>query len=231
MGLTIRLRKYLSIQLIQSAAYFSREAGNKEQNAVSPNTPDYVQHQSYVIGAILTASGFLEAYINELFSDAAEDHKEHLRPLGEEVIDVLGRMWRRGIPRTARSSSILNKYEVFLDLTRKEAFDREAPIYQDVQAMITLRNALMHYKPEWMLAGNTMPSQPTDTHKLEKHLKGKFKINPLTGAGNPFYPDKCLGHGCAQWCVESSVKFVDAFCEKLGTKPTFDHVRATLNTK
>jgi hypothetical protein len=62
-------------------------------------------------------------------------------------------------------------------------------------------------------------------------LQGKFNLNPLTGAGNPFYPDKCLGHGCAEWAVNSSIKFVDEFFEKLGSTPVFDHVREQLKTK
>jgi hypothetical protein len=226
----VKSRKYLSIQFVQSAAYFTREAKKRELNGAPPSKPDYLRHQSYVIGAIWMASGFLEAYINELFSDAAEDCREFLNPLEKEVIDLLGRMWKRGIPRTARYP-ILEKYEVFLDLAHKKAFDRGVAPYQDVQVMIDLRNALMHYEPEWMPDGGTAPLQPTDVHKLEKRLKGKFKINPLTGAGNPFYPDKCLGHGCAKWCVESSMSLVDGFCETLGTKPTFDHVRDTLNTE
>jgi len=229
-SVTVKSRTYLSIQFVQSAAYFTREARGKELSGSHPGKPDYYQHRSYIIGAIWMASGFLEAYINELFSDAAENYREFLNPLEKEVIDLLGRMWKRGIPRTARYP-ILEKYEVSLDLAHKKAFDRGVAPYQDVQVMIDIRNALMHCEPEWMLDGSTAPLQPTDVHKLEKRLKGKFKLNPLTGAGNPFYPDKCLGHGCAKGCVESSVSLVDEFCERLGTKPTFDHVRATLNTE
>jgi len=230
----VKSRKYLSIQFVQSAAYFTCEAKRRELNGAPPSKPDYLQHQSYVIGAIWMASGFLEAYINELFSDAAEDYREFLNPLEKEVIDLLGRKWKQGIPRDkprGEGSRILQKYEVFLDIAHKTAFDREVPPYQDVQVMIDLRNALMHYEPEWMLNVSTAPLQPTDMHKLEKRLKGKFELNPLTGAGNQFYPDKCLGHGCAKWCVESSMSLVDQFCKRLGTKPTFDHVKATLNTE
>lgn len=230
----VKSRTYMSIQFVQSAAYFAREARKMELNGSGPSKPDYFQHRSYVIGAIWMASGLLEAHINELFSDAAENCREFLNPLEEEVVDLLGRKWKQGIPRDKPRgvrSRILQKYEVFLDLAHKTAFDREVPPYQDVQVMIDLRNSLMHYEPEWMLNGSTAPLQPTDVHILEKGLKGKFKMNPLTGAGNPFYPDKCLGHGCAKWCVESSVSLVDEFCKRLGTKPTFDHVRATLNTE
>ncbi len=230
----VKSRKYLSIQFAESAAYFTREAKKRELNGVRPGKPDILQHQSYVIGAIWMASGLLEAYINELFSDAAEDYREFLDPLEKEVIDLLGRNWKQGILRDrpkGEGSRILRKYEVFLDIGHKTAFNREISPYQDVQVMIDLRNALMHYEPEWMLDGSTVPLQPPDVHKLEKRLKGRFKTNPLTGAGNPFFPDKCLGHGCAKWCVDSSVGLVDRFCERLGTKPTFDHVRATLNTE
>lgn len=229
-GVTVKSRKYLSIQLVQSAAYFAREAGKREANNTPPSRPDYLEHQSYVIGAIWMATGFLEAHINELFSDAAECYMEHLNPLDKDVIDLLGRMWRRGIPKTARYR-ILEKYEVFLDLANRKGLDRRVAPYKDAQAMIDLRNTLMHYQPAWMPDGSTAPPQPTDVHRLETQLKGKFKKNPLAGVGSPFYPDKVLGYGCARWCVESSIRFVDEFCKGLGTRPTFDHVRATLGTE
>ena len=82
-SVTVKSRKYLSIQLVQSAAYFAREAEKREASNTPPNKPDYLQHQSYVIGAIWMATGFLEAHINELFSDAAEDYKEHPEPIGQ----------------------------------------------------------------------------------------------------------------------------------------------------
>jgi hypothetical protein len=62
-------------------------------------------------------------------------------------------------------------------------------------------------------------------------LGGKFIANPLTGQDNPFYPDKCLGHGCAEWAVNSSVKFNDDFFSRMGLLSSYDPVCDKLNTK
>jgi hypothetical protein len=40
-----------------------------------------------------------------------------------------------------------------------------------------------------------------------------------------------MSHGCAKWAVESSVKFVDDFCGRMGLTPVFDGVRRSLATE
>ena len=70
-----------------------------------------------------------------------------------------------------------------------------------------------------------------DAHKFESALKSRFAQNRITGARNPYYPDKLLGHGCAEWAVNNSIRFVDEFCRRLGIDSRFDHVREKLDTK
>jgi hypothetical protein len=67
-----------------------------------------------------------------------------------------------------------------------------------------------------------------DLHRFEKALHGKFTLNPIPGPGNPFYPDRCLGQGCAAWAVSSSVAFANEVFRRLTVKATFDHVRTEL---
>jgi hypothetical protein len=110
----------------------------------------------------------------------------------------------------------------------KDQFDRGAQPYQDVRHLIELRNALMHYEPKDVVSP---PRNQQERHKFEKALKGRFPKNPFMGRGNAFYPDKCLGHGCAAWAVGSSVDFIDQFCEKIGIEPTYRSIRAILITE
>jgi hypothetical protein len=83
--------------------------------------------------------------------------------------------------------------------------------------LIRLRNELIHYKPRNL-------ASPT-VHRLEKRLTGRFATNKLmTGAGNSFFPDHCLGHGCAEWSVTSSEMYMNAFFADLGIVPNYQRV-------
>lgn len=223
-----RFRIYFSIQHIQASSLFARKAYHLEQQ-YSLNSAGTIlsEHRAYVTNAILSSVSFLEANINELYSDCADSRKKD--GLDSQTIAIMGKLWHRGIPRSARYR-ILEKYELALDIADREAFDRGTTPYQDMEILIELRNSLIHYEPETILAEATSRSHVDDLHKFEKKLKGKFQINPLTGPGNPFYLDKCLGYGCGKWAVNKSIDFVDLFCAKLGIKPPYDHVREQIKT-
>lgn len=104
------------------------------------------------------------------------------------------------------------------------------PPYQDVDLLIKLRNALIHYEPESIISISDIPDKPVTEHKFEKRLQYKFKLNPLTGPGNPFYPDKVLGHGCCEWAIKNCISFTDEFFERIDAKPTYEHVKDRLST-
>jgi hypothetical protein len=96
--------------------------------------------------------------------------------------------------------------------------DKGAAPYQDAWLLVQLRNALVHYKPEWIIGAAPVAVR----HEFEKKLANKFALNPFTGAGNPFYPDKCLGHGCAKWSLMSSIAFINEFYVRLGMSAPYD---------
>lgn len=181
------------------------------------------QHRAYVTGCLFSVASFLEAQINEIFTDAADDKRDKIHKLGDRIY-LFAEMWNLGIPRTA-SYSILEKYEIALALAEKELLDHGAVVYQDVKLLIKLRNALIHYEP------SSSTSTAEGSKKLEKQFRGKFLPNPLTGRKTPFFPERCLGHGCAKWAVESGVNFVDHCLSRLEIEPVFNSVRTSLETE
>jgi hypothetical protein len=67
-----------------------------------------------------------------------------------------------------------------------------------------------------------------DLYKWEGQLKAVgFTLNPLMPT-NPFFPDRCLSHGCANWAVETSLRFVREFCAAMTITPLFDKVVVNL---
>jgi len=59
-------------------------------------------------------------------------------------------------------------------------------------------------------------------------FRGRFVLNALTGQGNPFWPDKLLGAGCARWAQQVTMTFIDAFFSRLDLPAPYDNVRAEL---
>ncbi len=227
----IKMRTYFSIQHIQSAALFCRlsnEIENKYDGIFDQKST--TEHGSYVTNAIFSSICFLEATINEIFCDAV-DNQSSIENLGKEKIKLLADMWSLDVPRTA-AYSILEKYQIALSLLEKPLFDNCVSPYQNIQILIQLRNALMHYEPKWNLTYSSLESEEYELDNLSKRLRGKFALSKIyKDTGNSFFPDKCLGHGCAKWAVESCVAFADDFFSKIGLKPTFDHVRQYLKTE
>lgn len=217
-------RFYYSHYHIMSAAFFARESGkfereNKEKDIVSSEV--LVPHRAYVTGCIFSSVSFLEAQINEIFTDAADDKRDIIHPLGDKIF-VMAEMWKLGVPKTA-SYPILRKFEIAVALAEKKLLDRGALIYQNIGLLIGLRNALIHYEP----ISSTSTAEASQA--LEEKFRGKFPLNPLTGSKTPFFPERCMGYGCAKWAVESSISFVDHFCTQLGIEPVFNSIRDSLN--
>jgi hypothetical protein len=223
------LRSHFSIQHIWSAAHFARVAGRIEAGHQSASASDaFFRHRAYVTTAIATAVAALEASVNELFSDAADDNSLAISSLGADTISLFAEMWRLGIPRTARYP-ILDKFQIALSLAKRSPMDPGSSPYQEVATVVAVRNALIHYEPVWMRAG-VAETPLGEEHRLEKLLRGRFTLNPLAGPGNPYFPDKCLSYGCAAWAVTHTIAFTDAAFGRLGLTPRYEHIRAQLST-
>ncbi|MCX6355103.1 MAG: hypothetical protein NTZ78_09405 [Candidatus Aureabacteria bacterium] len=217
----------LSIQLIRSATLFAQKALEIESECLRKKegkNEKNSEHASYVIGSIITATASLEANINEIFCDAARLGHGKLNKL---TSDLMRKMWKHGIPRTS-SFTILEKYEIALNLSNKDDFDHGKFPYQDVHLLIKIRNALMHYEPVPELIGEKSREKVKGIARCEEAFRGRFDFNPLTGIGNPFFPDKCLGFGCAEWAVKSCIAFVDDFSSRMGIESKFRRVKSVI---
>ncbi len=227
--LRVRSRTYYSLQHIQSAALFTRQCYQIESNYDGIFSDELIsEHWSYVTGAIFATVSFLEATINELFADTTDHPDGELAShLDTSTKLIMADMWKRGIPRTA-NYQIIEKFQIALTLARKAPLDLGQPPFQDVQTLIVIRNALIHYEPVWASAEEEKAHKRILSLKQEK----KFALNPLrTGQSNPFFPDKCLSHGCAKWAFNSSIQFVEEFFSRMGIPVLFDHLRMRLKTE
>lgn len=231
-----KVRPYFSIQHIRAAALFTRKAKVFEmeytaldnfQNKIMYTGNNQSEQRAYITSSIFHSVAFLEASINELFSDAYDNFIGKLKDLNKNTITLMARMWNRGIPRTAKYN-ILEKYNIALDMADKKTLDCSSNPYQDCSIIIKLRNSLIHYEPEWFYLPDRHGVFPDTEKKLLKELKNKFQLNLIFPPGNPYYPDRILGYGCAEWCVKASIDLYLKFFEKLGIKPYYDLNRKDL---
>jgi hypothetical protein len=225
-SVTLAVRHYFSMNHILSAAHFARLSSELERSNVGKTTGDLqAENIAYVTGCVFCSVAFLEGTINEFFRDCVDNPSVLAMASGDNMVKLMAGMWNLGVPRTARYS-ILEKYQIALMLGRKELFHMGKQPYQDIKCLVELRNALTHYEPETTTAYSD--EGPVDVQKLGKRLNRRFPVSPLA-TGPLFFPNKCLGHGCAKWAVTSVVGFAEEFFAKMGISLPFDHLRPQLN--
>jgi hypothetical protein len=203
------MRTYLSTHLLWSGEHFARESQGVEAGPGARPRFD-IRQRAYVVGAVLASVGFAEAAINEVFEDVADNHLSYVGVLDEQRRVAFSSYWRESGGR----GSVLEKYQTCLGLAGCTPLAPAAEPYQSFALAIRLRNALVHFLPE--------TSASTEVATLERQLSTKFIENPLMeGAGNPFFPDKCLGSPCAFWASAACKTFADEVFLRLKMIPNY----------
>lgn len=213
---TLKMRVYYSSYHLWAAKHFVRLAAEIEDvHAGRPGSD--IEHRAYVTNAILSSVAFMEAAVNELFQDAFDKDQSYIEPLDAEVQALIAKMWDLTEERNRSPFRVLDKCQIALVLARKQPISTDGQLFENANLLVKLRNELTHYKPR-TLGG-------PDAHKRDRRLAGRFSPNKLmTGAGNPFFPDHCLGQGCAEWAVTSAGNYMNAFFDKLGITPNYQRV-------
>jgi hypothetical protein len=158
------------------------------------------------MGAVMSSVAFLEALVNETFQDAADEHTSRIVSLGPKCIELMREFWNAS-EAGGRFVGLLDKFQMALLFAEKSRLDPGGTPYQDVRLLIGIRNRLVHFRP--------VTSSGVET-KDEKQLRGKFAENQLmVGMGNPWFPSKCLGAGCAEWAWTKSLALADEWTQRL----------------
>jgi hypothetical protein len=212
------VRSYMSSWLLRSARRFVSVAEQIERDRAGVwGSPHVEEHLDHVISAVLNAATFLEAMINELFTDASAGHgltgDGYLAPLDSRTVELMAAWWDetdQGFDRT------LNKYQLLLAFAGSGTLDRGAEPYQSAKLLLELRNAVVHYRPSTVYAD--------EEHALERKLKAKFAPNGLFGSGGPWWPNGALGAGCGAWAIESAQRLADEVSARVGIEPNYQRV-------
>ena len=186
----------------------------RERDLASAGPGFDMRHRILVTSTVLAAVAFLEAAVNEVLRDAADRDHSDLSDLDRGVLEKLGILWQSADGSGPPFLSTLKKYQEVLRVAFGESRTSGHPLLADIELLIELQNHLKHFKPETQTAG--------DLDDFERKLRARFHPNPLMAASEvPFFPDRCLGSGCASWATESAQAFVDDFFAQLGVAPNY----------
>ncbi len=232
---TIRFRDCFSVRYIQSAAVLCRLGYAIEQEyRDNPDIPSDIRlrHEAFMLNAVLSSVAFLESTINELYADAADGAPFSGDDREEVLLRTIAGRWKN--EKNFDRAPLLTRYQKVLSLAEKPPFEEGDRAFDHVRDLIGIRNHLMHYRREWVEVspkGSPSTHKETASEKFARMLRRKFAVNPFAHKNLPFFPDQCLGHGCAEWAVMNSIIFTDAFFRKLELPPPYDGVREELLTR
>jgi hypothetical protein len=206
--ITVSVKAGLARLHLQSAERFSAQCESiaTSEAALPWPQPHWDDSRSLVSAAVILSVAALEATANEFYLEAVDGNTETMQRLGERGRRMLATMWE-----DVDEHSILHKYELALACCEVPAFNRGEGAYQAAASLIDLRNALVHFKPEW--------DHSLDQHaKLQKRLAGRFQNCALASRAEGrmlWFPNLCLSAGCATWAVSTVRAFIVDFCERL----------------
>lgn len=172
------------------------------------------EHKQRVVVSIIMAAAAIEAAVNELCCDVVDDAEFLGVPL--EAAEMFALCWEDPLGLERRSA--LEKCEVFVKICAlrppKDAIRdlKGSSKWGHALHLFRLRNLLMHYRPVTVgltdVGGSGSSGGDPQIRKLAAALDGRFSRNAFSSAGDPFYPDRILGYGCADWASSTAAKFI-----------------------
>lgn len=218
---TAESRQNIATQHLWTARSAAKRCGELELRLVSEGKRDVcIEHRSLAMTAVLFSASFLEALVNQLFADAAETKRGQrthlLSGLAEDDIEILAAWWlktNKDGKQVNERKAALPKYQEALNQLGKPRLVMASDPYLSADHLMELRHALVHFKPEWQGSGS---------HPIEKMLTEHPRfVENQQAIGTPWYPNKCLGAGCAVWACAVAMDFADAWCARMGL--TYDY--------
>lgn len=191
---TARTRQNLAIHHLMAAAMYARNVHAAEDRHRGEPLGSYFDEITWqVLACIMTAVAAVEAHFNERMADLGVDN------------DFLKLIERK---------TLVDRHDLFLWFTDRPRLDRGAAPTQPFADLVEMRNALVHFHPEW--------DDDQELHaRLDRRLAGKFPTSPFLSDDDVFFPMRCMSHGCAAWAVHSAREFGDAFAGRIGVDPKF----------
>jgi hypothetical protein len=107
------------------------------------------------------------------------------------------------IAELAEKERVLLKFELVLAVRTGKSLSRGVPAVQNVASLIKLRNAVLHFRPEWSC-------EQKEHGKLARQLANRFELSPFL-PNEPVFPRAWASGSFAFWALQSVKEFLDYF--------------------
>lgn len=217
----IGVRDYFAAELLWNARHMAELARNRERELLKQGFRGLDRAlRSYVTASLFQSIAAMEAYVNGVWGDAAEAQPDtppstpQLSGLDANALRRLKELWSTN--RVERSLSTIEKFQVALTCVDQPRIDMGTEPGQTVNAMIRLRNDLMHFKPR--------TNWSDEEHHLLKALQPRLGPNPLTDT-TPWFPHQVLTASCAWVAYEAVIGFSQLWRDRMGItwNPAVEH--------
>jgi hypothetical protein len=202
-----QVRVNLAMAHLRGAQIHAENCASLEREHTWPATQEVLdRHFGLASASVISATCALEASINEFRQDAIDGSQAQLGA-AERAMTQITELWD-----TVDRAPLLRKYQWVLSLARADALTSGSEPVRSTADLIALRDALVHYKPEWY---HDLKQSKT----LEARLKGKFALNRLATQDMAFVPYRACGYGSGIWAVRTVMTFLRSFYQRLGIEP------------
>lgn len=210
MGIEIQTRFNFTYNFLVGAASMSRLANEIDSNGLQATDEEKVQHLAYVSGSIMQSVAALESEVWSILNHGPGHH------LGSNGLDKKGAEILAIVADSLERQSILDRYDLALQLIKRKSLDHGRQPMQDAKLLIGLRNEITHFKSLW--------TPEIDNKKLFQTLENKDSTPPsfYQKNGMNFFPLKCLTHNRAKWGLKTVLEFIDHFYSELEIQSPLD---------
>jgi hypothetical protein len=186
---------------------------SREREAAITQGIDF-EHRSHVMTAIFFSAAFLEALVNDVVLEIVQpgpgSPSPRIASIPQSSLPAFQQLWAR-----ERRLGVLRKCQEALAAaqSQQQQFSLNHNPAKNAQLVIDLRRHFVHHKPEW---------QDIDAeHHFKPRLKAaKVAEYPLPLA--PWFPNKALSAGLAQWACEATTRFADSWWRRMRLKGSYD---------
>jgi hypothetical protein len=150
-----------------------------------------VDVQREVIATVFFSVASLEAWVNEIGADPARRFPALDARLIAAALEL------------AERRQLLEKLQLLAELRQGNPPDYGRPPAQDLPLVVDLRNALVHYRPEFASGARH--------GRIGQRLEQRVQRTPFLSRSEPMFPRGFASYDCARWAVETVRDFLAVF--------------------
>lgn len=187
-----RTRTNLALHhLLAAGRYTAQISIVEKENDGKPLGPFWDEILQNSLGVVTLTVSALECYANETWFEHAPARPDMNESAAEKISELIDR------------ESVLAKYSLALSLYTGKGLEQGGQTVQNVDALIKLRNAVVHFRPEWF-------GDQAKHERLSRKLSGKFQPSQFF-SDEPLFPRAWATSSFAFWAIRSTVQFLDHF--------------------